>query len=622
LPNARTFPALVFVVCTLVTAFAISQMRAVEEDDAFTNFSQNSRHLTRDVESRLVDLTQLASGGAGLMNAGMFLGREGWASYIAGMPTIGYGSGFKGLGVALRVTAAAEQRFVAGVRNTHAPDFQIWHQAGAKAPADELFPVTYLVPTSSANERMLGFDLGSAPISAAAIRLARDRGEPSFSIFGNESGAADAAVGDSSVDLLLFAPFFRSGRPDSISARRETFAGVMLVAMNAERLLRPLVEAEGMRGIAVRVTDLEQEKVMFDTSPRLEYYGSRFAAQHKVTFGGRSWRLDLAATPEFVASIAHRNSILVGLLGAFGTLLLTGIVYHITELRQRAEKRALEMTAELRRSESELLRHRDHLAELVDERTAELLAAKNAAESAFLIKSEFLANMSHELRTPLHAMLSFAHLGHDNAAVQSVEKTVRYFSRIVDAGERLLELVGNLLDLSKLEAGKMVVDPQPGDLAQLLREVAAELEVLAEQRKLRWHLPPVDLQAPAMIDLLRFGQVLRNILSNAMKFSVEGGVIRVLIDEATMTLGRRTDDSATPVPAWRISIIDEGIGIPEDELEVVFDSFVQSSKTRTGAGGTGLGLAICREIVAAHRGSIVARNRAEGGAVFEILIPR
>jgi signal transduction histidine kinase len=124
------------------------------------------------------------------------------------------------------------------------------------------------------------------------------------------------------------------------------------------------------------------------------------------------------------------------------------------------------------------------------------------------------------------------------------------------------------------------------------------------------------------VDAVRFSQVLRNVLANAMKFSPDGGVIRILIEEAATTLGRRADDLAAPVAAWRITVIDEGIGIPEDELETVFDSFVQSSKTRDGAGGTGLGLTICREIVAAHRGSISARNRPEGGAVFEIMVPR
>jgi signal transduction histidine kinase len=280
------------------------------------------------------------------------------------------------------------------------------------------------------------------------------------------------------------------------------------------------------------------------------------------------------------------------------------------------------MTTELRVSQAELLRHRDHLAELVAERTTELLAAKNAAERADRIKSEFLTNMSHELRTPLHAILSFSRLGQDQSTAQAHEKTQRYFSRIASAGERLLALVSDLLDLSKIEAGKMLIDPRPCDLVQLLREAVAEFEVLAEERKQHWHLPPAESLAPATVDPVRFTQVLRNVLSNAMKFSPDGGVIRVLVEPATMIPGRRTADLAAPVAAWRIAVIDEGVGIPEDELETVFDSFVQSSKTRTGAGGTGLGLAICREIVAAHRGSISARNRPQGGTVFEILIPR
>jgi signal transduction histidine kinase len=122
--------------------------------------------------------------------------------------------------------------------------------------------------------------------------------------------------------------------------------------------------------------------------------------------------------------------------------------------------------------------------------------------------------------------------------------------------------------------------------------------------------------------VVRFSQVLRNVLANAMKFSPDGGVIHITVEETVMTRGTRAADLDSPVAAWRILVIDEGIGIPEDELETVFDSFVQSSKTRTGAGGTGLGLTICREIVAAHRGSISARNSAQGGAVFEILVPR
>jgi len=588
--STRIFPALVLVVCVLVTAFAVSRMRAAEEDEAFANFSQSSRRLARDAELRLAGLTQLASTGAGLLNLGQSLDREGWAAYIAGLQTTGHGSGFQGLGVAHHVPSAEAV----------------------------VLPVTYLVPTSDINERLTGFDLGSDPVFASAIMLARDRGEPSI------SGIAEtgADTGASAHTLFLFAPFYRGGRPDSINARREAFAGVVLIALNAERLLQPLVEQEGTRGIGLRANDLEQDRVVFNSRPGLDYSGTKNVVQYKVTLGGRNWQLDFAATPEWRASIPHRNSLLVGLVGALGGLLLTGIVYHLAALRQSAEKLALDATAELRASEVELLRHRDNLTELVAERTADLSAAKNAAEQAYRAKSEFLANMSHEFRTPLHAILSFARLGQERTSTQTDEKTQRYFSRIVDAGERLLSLVSNLLDLSKIEAGKMRVVPQPGDLVKMLHDVAAEFEALAEERKLQWSMPAAEVLAPARVDAARFSQVLRNVFSNAMKFSPDGGMIRILVEEASMPMGRRADDQAALVAAWRIAVIDEGVGIPEDELETVFDSFVQSSKTRDGAGGTGLGLTICREIVAAHRGSISARNRPGGGAIFEIMVPR
>lgn len=126
---------------------------------------------------------------------------------------------------------------------------------------------------------------------------------------------------------------------------------------------------------------------------------------------------------------------------------------------------------------------------------------------------------------------------------------------------------------------------------------------------------------PAAVDALRIGQVIRNLLSNAIKFSPESGVVSVRIGFSTLPRGRRAGDPQEH-PATTLSVVDHGIGIPEGELEHIFDKFVQSSKTKTGAGGTGLGLSICREIVLAHRGRIVACNNAEGGAAFTVTLPR
>ena len=262
-----------------------------------------------------------------------------------------------------------------------------------------------------------------------------------------------------------------------------------------------------------------------------------------------------------------------------------------------------------------------NLSALVEAQPADLVRAKDEAERASHSKSEFLANMSHELRTPMHAILSFARIGHDKAVAAPPDKLRDYFDRIRASGERLLELVDDLLDLSKLEAGRMPVDLRTVDLAVLVREVAHDLEAMIESR--RQVLRLVAPACPTVVrgDAARLAQVVRNLLSNALKFTPAGKGVSVAFALAELPAGRRALDRGT-VPALRMTVADEGVGIPEDELEAVFDKFFQSSKTRTGAGGTGLGLAICKEIVLAHRGTIQARNRPQGGAEFDVILPQ
>ena len=260
-----------------------------------------------------------------------------------------------------------------------------------------------------------------------------------------------------------------------------------------------------------------------------------------------------------------------------------------------------------------LRKHRDHLAELVTEKTASLIQAKEAAERANEAKSLFLANMSHELRSPMHAVLSYARLGEDKAHSAPPDKLRDYFHRIRRSGDRLLSLVDNLLDLSKLEAGRMTLDMQALSLGEVATEMCAEFDGLCGARQIRVRTA-LDASAPPVIgDAVRLGQVVRNLLSNAIKFSPDGGTITVVLRTETPPAG--------PAKAVQLQVIDQGVGIPESELEAVFDKFVQSSATRTGAGGTGLGLAICREILSAHGGRIRASNVAGGGACFEIVLP-
>lgn len=239
----------------------------------------------------------------------------------------------------------------------------------------------------------------------------------------------------------------------------------------------------------------------------------------------------------------------------------------------------------------------------------QLIIAMGEAEQANKAKSEFLANMSHELRTPMHGILSFANFGIKKADSVTRKKLHEYFYYIHASGERLLILLNDLLDLSKLESGKMNLEIEHNDLLTVFESCRLEQQQRIQDIGLTINTIKPSQSLTGYFDAIRIGQVITNLLSNAIKFSPPQGVI-------TVTLTKNNNNEL------EFSIQDEGSGIPQSELKTIFDAFIQSSKTKTGAGGTGLGLAICKEIIDAHKGIIRAENTAEHhGAILSFLIP-
>ena len=262
-----------------------------------------------------------------------------------------------------------------------------------------------------------------------------------------------------------------------------------------------------------------------------------------------------------------------------------------------------------------------HLEEMTNIRTSELMEALDKAEKANVIKDTFLANLSHELHTPIHQINSYSDLGvkkltraiETEAAVPET-KLLQYFQNIYSASESLFAFTTSLLNLMKLETGEI----------QYCFRKYSILEVLdAEQRKAVSTYPEknvvIDIRNPEVcttveIDLQWIHEVFKNIFSNSIKFSPPNSRITVTFNHNQVNLFEKNHD------ALQINIIDQGIGIPESELDYIFEKFTQSSRTADGSGGKGIGLAICRKIINDHNGRIHAENNAEGGATFCITL--
>lgn len=251
-----------------------------------------------------------------------------------------------------------------------------------------------------------------------------------------------------------------------------------------------------------------------------------------------------------------------------------------------------------------------HLEQKVEERTAELRSAKEAAEAANRAKSTFLSNMNHELRTPLTVILGYSELLKRDRALQPKQR--EYLNIIGRSGDHLLELINSVLELSKIEAGHVNVDAVTFDLPLLLDDLHAMFRAKAEAKNLCFVTPGTDgLPRHLVADENKLRQILINTLGNAIKFTESGSVsLRVWIDEQSGSGMHLV-----------VEVADTGPGIAPEELESVFGMFEQTASGRRSKGGSGLGMAISRDYARLMGGDLTVSSDPEQGSVFRLEIP-
>ena len=251
----------------------------------------------------------------------------------------------------------------------------------------------------------------------------------------------------------------------------------------------------------------------------------------------------------------------------------------------------------------------DDVTEL-EEKEIELRAARDAAQGANRAKSDFLANMSHEIRTPMNAILGFTDILR-RAGPQGAADAQKYLNIIHGSGKHLLELINDILDLSKVEAGRLEVERLPCEVHQVVLDVAKIMAVKAEEKGIGLR---VSFEGPlpqeASTDPHRLRQVITNLVGNAIKFTAKG--------EVRISLRMDPQPGST---LMQIDVADSGIGIPSDRLESIFEPFVQAEASTTrNYGGTGLGLTISRRFARALGGNVYATSEPGKGSIFHVSI--
>lgn len=281
------------------------------------------------------------------------------------------------------------------------------------------------------------------------------------------------------------------------------------------------------------------------------------------------------------------------------------------QLQQTNEE--LEERAQMLEQQREQIRAKNRE---VEETSRELQRKAEELERISAYKSEFLANMSHELRTPLNSLLILSRLLMDNREGNLSGKQIEFARTMNSAGNDLLNLINDILDLSKVEAGRLEFHYEAVPLAELFGHLGSLFNPLADQKGITFECSGApDLPETLRIDGQRTQQILKNLLSNAFKFTSHGSI------SLTVCVPGQSDNPL-PLPAIAFAVIDSGIGIPPEKQEIIFQAFQQGDgSTSRKFGGTGLGLSISRQLARAMAGDITLESREGQGSVFTLYLP-
>ncbi|MGI8555276.1 MAG: CHASE domain-containing protein [Pyrinomonadaceae bacterium] len=595
-------PYLVLIVSTLLTIGATYIFYQSEQSKDSVRFQGEVERGKNRLEGKIKSYIGLLKAGRGFIESNAHLDKKSFANFVASLEVEKNYPEVQEIGFSQKINLNERETFLKKMRAGGYPDFKIF----PSAEKNEYQPVVYIEPDNEQNRMTIGFNLLSEPAYQAAMKEAGETGEPASTdeiypsqsnlpFYLTQSNSPQTAESEKRKRFLIFMPVYKGrenlSKPDD---GQKFLEGFIYDSIDADAFLQDALKTAAISDVAVKIygSEIQPDKIIAQTENNSPPDKNNLSATTEIKVANKNWIVKYQTLPSFGAQSGINWAPIILTIGVIFSLVVFGMTYLESSARAKAENFA----GELQESE----REKGFLLEREQK-------ARRATEESSRAKDDFISIVSHELRTPLNSIAGWSRiLKSENLnenvkkkALQTIDKNVREQTKIVE----------DLLDLSQILSSKQDLIKREVDLSKLFDEIYADMEIMASEKKVSLFKNNSLNGQKIRGDEEKLRKVLKNLFSNAIKFTPENGKIF-----AELRKNKRKVE---------IEIRDTGQGINPDFIPRVFENFRQADSSTTRAhGGLGLGLAITRRIVELHGGRISASSEGEGkGTVFTIELP-
>lgn len=561
----------VALVATAISWYLSHEQVEAHGQERFDALTQRTRDA---ILKQMFDYEQVLRSGVALFSADPELKRQQWHNFAESRQLERFFPAIQSLGFVAWLRGEEKSALELKIRADGVSEFTVYPE-GIR---DKHAPLILLEPNDARHRHGLGSDLLTSSVLRAALETARDTGEAALSAKLPVDPDTVNASAEALVALIL--PVYQTGaKPGTIAERQDSLIGFVYANLRVAELLRDAIVHDTDAQIELKIfasDSRDRAALLFDKDALLfgepNESAPKYSATTTLSVAGQTWQLLFASTSAFDAATTSPQPWRLAMGGILIDAFLFAVVVALSTQRERA-----------------------------------MLHAKEIAESANRSKSEFLANISHELRTPLTAILGFSQLlKHDPMLAN---QHLAFASKIHKAGEHLLNLVNDLLDLARIEAGQLTVSLEPVALISVFAECRALMQPLADQKGVALSIANDNVAGTAAViaDRVRLRQILINLLSNAIKYNREGGSV-------SLTCERNHNEIA-------LHVSDTGLGLDKEQLTRIFQPFNRLGQELSPIEGTGIGLVITKRLVEKMRGKIAVASTKGKGSRFSVTLP-